>query len=200
MRNKKFLLPAVAALALFILAGCQNLGESLKGKYKAGGDATAPAVNSDATPASDAVAAPAQSAVNNIFFGATKYDPEGKNCYGVYWVHIPGDTAMNPVERNIKLLLAGPTENWAAQGYFSNIPQGVRLNSVKIEGDLVTLDFSEELNKIAGSCAVTQARQQIIATAQSAVTEHLAEYAGKNVEDIKVVVSINGNTAEVLQP
>jgi len=138
--------------------------------------------------------------INNIFFGATKYDPESKNCYGVYWVYISGDDAMDPIERNIKLLLAGPTKNWKEQGYFTNIPEGVKLNSVKVDGDVIHLDFSEELSSLAGSCAVNQARQQITMTAKYAATEHLAGYIVKNPEDLKVVISVNGNTEEVLQP
>lgn len=126
---------------------------------------------------------------NNIFFGSTKYDPEKKNCQFVYWVHIPGE-GVDPLERNLKLLLAGPTAKWQEKGYYTNIPEGTKLNWVKLENDTISADFSPELGSLIDACAISQVRQQI----ENTLRYTAQEYLGKGIEDLKVVISVDGQT------
>jgi uncharacterized protein YcfL len=138
---------------------------------------------------------PTAAKYNNIFFGSTKYDPENKNCYGVYWVHIPGED-VDPLKRNLNLLLAGPTQKWLDKGYFSSLPAGTKLNWVKIENNTISADFSAELNTLTDSCAIKRSRQQIENTLRYAAQEHL----GKEIKDLKVVISVEGQIEGVLKP
>jgi len=137
--------------------------------------------------------------VNKIFFGSKKYDPEAKNCSAVYWVDIRGDRAnyenMDPVERNVRLLLAGLPEKWAAAEYFTSIPDGTKLNSIRAEGNNIYLDFSAELNQGGGSCVMAQRRAQIDATVRATTNEFL----GQKID--YVIISVNGGKPEeALQP
>lgn len=86
-------------------------------------------------------------------------------------------------------LLEGPTITDQQQGFRTNIPDGVTIQRFAIEEGIATVDFSDELQKnVAGSCTVLSIRSQI--------TETLMQFP--TVE--KVVISINGETEDVLQP
>lgn len=75
------------------------------------------------------------------------------------------------------------------KGATNEIPTGVNINSVKIQGDTVYADFSSELDQgVAGSCRVQGIRAQI--------TDTLKQFLGVN----NVVISINGKTEGILQP
>jgi len=209
----------IGIITLLVLTGCQTLGDKVDQKYKGEEeqeqeqgqeekhegeekqeDQKQTEEDGDENKEDkekDTIAAE----YNNIFFGSKKYDPEVLNCYGVYWVDMSGyQNAENAVERNIKLLLDGPSNKWAEAGYYTNIPEGTKLNSVEFKDDVIYLDFSKELNSGGGSCAVTQARQQIIMTAKYAAIEHMEKYQNKSTEDLEVIISVEGDTEEVLQP
>ena len=86
-------------------------------------------------------------------------------------------------------LLKGPTEDEKAQGYFSNINPGVKIQSLTIDGNgTAKADFSSELESTGGSCRVTEIRSEINFTLKQFPTV-------KN-----VVISINGKTEDILQP
>lgn len=89
----------------------------------------------------------------------------------------------------INELLKGPTPQ-EAQGnrVTTSIPEGVELNSIRVEDGTAFVDFSEELNQVGGSCMVTAIRAQI--------EETLMQFS--TVED--VVISVEGNVDEALQP
>ena len=86
-------------------------------------------------------------------------------------------------------LLQGPTEAERREGLFTNIPSGVRINSLTIENGIARADFSAELDRgVAGSCRVLAIRAQI---------EHtLKEFPSVS----EVVISIEGRTDDILQP
>jgi len=179
----------VASLAL---VGCQTLGDRLSGKYQDDGGVS---VNQSAEEASNTNVPQNQEAapvvkekINHIFFGSTKYDPETKNCAGVYWVHIAGEETPDVLGRNLNLLLAGPTDKWSGKGYFSSIPTGTKLNWSKVEGDTVYADFSQELNNTTGGCASTMAYKQIEFTAKYAAEAQTGQKISK------VVISVEGDT------
>ncbi|MFA5358593.1 MAG: GerMN domain-containing protein [Patescibacteria group bacterium] len=186
MKKTRVLLVVVALS--FVLVGCSNLSEALKGKFGGEDNLNTLDENNNQTMPVEKTGAEVKAVIkyNNIFFGSAKYDPDKKNCSTVYWVHISG-VGENPVENNIKLLLAGPTEKWKSAGYYSSIPEGTILNKVVIEDEKIVLDFSGNIsNLVAGSCEARQAKQQIVMTAKYAAEEQLS----KKVE--MVVVTVNG--------
>jgi len=86
-------------------------------------------------------------------------------------------------------LLKGPTQEEKAQGYYSNINPGVKIQSLTIDANgTAKADFSSELETTGGSCRVTEIRSEINFTLKQFPTV-------KN-----VIISINGRTEDILQP
>jgi spore germination protein GerM len=90
-------------------------------------------------------------------------------------------------EEVVNALLEGPTTEEEEEGYSTAIDSEATLNSFRIEEKTAYLDFSEELDA-SGSAMVMAIREQIEKT--------LLQF--ESVDD--VVISINGETEEVLQP
>ncbi len=89
----------------------------------------------------------------------------------------------------LEALLAGPTEEEETAGYSTAINEGVEILSLTIEGGVATADFSVELDEgVAGSAMVMAIRGQI--------EETLKQFDSVN----EVVISVEGETEEVLQP
>ncbi len=84
-------------------------------------------------------------------------------------------------------LLNGPNLEEKEEGLGTSL-EGVTLNSVVIEDKIAYADFCEELNLLSGSATVTMARDQIEQT--------LLQF--ETIDD--VVISVNGETEDVLQP
>jgi len=183
---------------MLFLGGCQNVGDWLANRQyvplENSNNVSESVTTNEVTPVVVVEEKPAATEYNSIFFLSKKYDPETKNCDQVYWVHIPGDATKEPIQRNLNLLLAGPTDKWQQAGYFTVIPTGVKLNSSVIKDNIAYVDFSAELNQLAGSCAVLAARSQITATTKAAADEYL----GLKLE--QVVISVDGDSATALQP
>ncbi|HVZ10909.1 MAG TPA: Gmad2 immunoglobulin-like domain-containing protein [Candidatus Paceibacterota bacterium] len=100
----------------------------------------------------------------------------------VYQTSSPG--FMSVVE-----LLKGPTSAEKKKGAQDVIPDNVTVKSVTLKGQTVYADFDENLEAgVAGSCRVGAIRSEI--------TNTLKQFPGFN----SVVVSINGRTADILQP
>lgn len=103
-----------------------------------------------------------------------------------------------PVEREIRKtlsvgraaleeLLKGVGEN--EEGYETTINKNIKINSLTIEEGVAYIDFSEELQTdVAGSCLVSLIRKQIEETLKQFDTVD------------EVVISINGESEEILQP
>lgn len=81
-------------------------------------------------------------------------------------------------------------EQSSIPSYASNVPSNVKVNNVKLYKKTLWIDFSEELNRVAGSCAVQAARSEIENT-------FFGEYKGIL---SNVIISVNGEVEEVLQP
>ncbi len=89
----------------------------------------------------------------------------------------------------IEELLKGPLEEEKAEGFSTAIPDGTDLISIDIEDDIATVDFNEELQAgVAGSAWVMSIRDQIEKT--------LLQFDNVN----EVVIMVNGESEEVLQP
>jgi hypothetical protein len=124
-----------------------------------------------------------------VFFGNSEMNPGALDC------------SINfPIERQIvktqavagaalEELLKGPTENEKAQGYFTSINSGVKIQKLTIANGTAAVDFDEQLEfQVGGSCRVAAIASQIRETL-------------KQFETVKeVIISINGRTEDILQP
>ncbi|TSC94157.1 MAG: hypothetical protein CEN87_610 [Parcubacteria group bacterium Licking1014_1] len=124
-----------------------------------------------------------------VYFNNNKMNPEF-SCNKVFATEreIPKIEAIGSAA--LWELLEGPTDKEQQAGFFTNINQGIKLQSLKIEADGTAIaDFDEQLEAgVGGSCRVSAIRAQI--------TETLKQFPTvKN-----VVISINGRIEDILQP
>ncbi len=96
---------------------------------------------------------------------------------------IPEDEKLYTLSR----LIEGPTKEEQEKGYQTAIEEGVKINSLYIEDSVAYADFSYKLDA-SGSARVTMIRDQIEKT--------LLQF--NNVSE--VIISIEGETEEILQP
>ncbi len=92
------------------------------------------------------------------------------------------DVAMIALEE----LLKGPTQE--EENYFTSIPEGVQVQSLIVEDGIAKVDFSSELDEVAGSATVIAIREQIEKTLLQFPTVE------------QVVISIDNRTEDILQP
>lgn len=86
-------------------------------------------------------------------------------------------------------LLKGPSNSEKNAGLFTSINSGVTVQSLVITNGIAKVDFNEALQQgVAGSCKVTAIRSQIEKTLLQFPTVK------------SVVISINGQTEDILQP
>ena len=124
-----------------------------------------------------------------VFFGNSIFDPEVLDCQKNFAVErtIPKTVAV--ARAALEELLAGPTDEEKAEGYFTSINPGVKVQSLIVAGGIANVDFDEQLEfQVGGSCRVAAIASQIIETLKQFST----------VGD--VVISINGRTEDILQP
>jgi len=89
----------------------------------------------------------------------------------------------------IELLLVGPTLEEKSAGYFTSINPSVKLNSISIQAGKAKVDFNGQLEQaVGGSCRVSAIRSQIEDTLRQFPTVK------------EVVISVNGQTEDILQP
>ncbi|MDD5625864.1 MAG: GerMN domain-containing protein [Patescibacteria group bacterium] len=134
------------------------------------------------------VITPTETTTVKVYFNNNKLDPE-ISCNKVF-----------PVERKIikteaigraalEELLKGATEAEKAQGFFSSINSGVKIQKLTINNGTAKVDFDKQLEfQVGGSCKVSAIRAQIIETLKQFPTV-------KN-----VIISIDGRTENILQP
>ncbi len=122
------------------------------------------------------------------YFGNSKLDPE-TTCNKVFAVDriIPKTQAV--AKKAIDVLLDGLSPAEFEAGYYTNLNSGIKVNSLNISGDTAKVDFDEMLQQgVGGSCKVAAIRAQI--------TQTLKQFSAvKN-----VIISINGQTEDILQP
>lgn len=105
-----------------------------------------------------------------------------------------------PVEREIikteavpraalEELLKGASEKEEAEGFFTSINPGVKIQKLTIEDGVAKVDFDEQLEfQMGGSCRVAAIRTEI--------TETLKQFPTVQ----NVIISINDRTEDILQP
>jgi hypothetical protein len=124
-----------------------------------------------------------------VFYTNPELDP-WQSCENVFAVkrHVSSDT--NIYRAAIEALLEGPTEDEESEGYDTSIPERAKIKSVAADAEgVVTADFDDRLDRgVAGSCRVSAIRAQIEST--------LKQFP--EVRD--VIISVDGETEEILQP
>ncbi|KKW16492.1 MAG: hypothetical protein UY56_C0015G0003 [Parcubacteria group bacterium GW2011_GWA1_50_14] len=123
-----------------------------------------------------------------VFFGSSVEDPKGLECNASYPVVRNIPKTQSVAQAAIRELLLGPTPEEKQKGYFTSLPDGVKLERISIADGVARAEFSEELDRTGGSCRVGSIRSQIVETIKQFPT----------VKD--VVISIGGRTEDILQP
>lgn len=122
------------------------------------------------------------------YFSNSKLDPE-ITCEKVFPVKRVVAKTAAVARAALEELLKGPNAGEQALGYVTNINEGVQIKSLTIENGVAKVDFSEEIQReVGGACRVTAIRAQIVETLNQFATVK------------SVVISVNGNTEDILQP
>lgn len=123
-----------------------------------------------------------------VFFNNSRLDPEF-SCYKVFPVTRVVPSGQDEKLYAIAQLLAGPTEEDKLAQYDTSLNPGTTLRSLRVADRTAYADFDKQLDfQVGGSCRVGAIRAQI--------TETLKQFA----EVDEVVISIQGETEEILQP
>lgn len=129
-----------------------------------------------------------QTTTVKAYFPNDKMDP-GITCTVVYPVERVIAYTQTVGQAAITELLKGPIDKEPSYGFRTSVPTSTKLKSLKIENGTAYADFDENLDKgVGGSCRVSTIRAQI--------TETLKQFPTVQ----SVVISVNGNSAEALQP
>lgn len=123
-----------------------------------------------------------------VYFNNSKLDPE-YSCNKVFPIEREIIKTSAVARAALEELLKGPNEKEDAEGFITNINPGVKIQKLTIENGTAWVDFDEQLEyQVGGSCRVAAISAQI--------TQTLKQFPSvKN-----VIISINGETEEILQP
>ena len=123
-----------------------------------------------------------------VFFNNDLLDPEF-SCNRVFSVDREIIKTEAVARAALEELLKGPTDGEKESGFFTNINEGVKIESLSVKEGVAMVEFNEQLEfQVGGSCRVAAIRAQISETLKQFPT----------VDD--VIISINGRTEDVLQP
>ncbi len=130
--------------------------------------------------------------VINAYYLNTKNDPEMKDCGRVYELKRQGERKYDSnIVNTVRGLLSPLSAEEQAQGFSSAIPDNTFLQYVRLDGNgNMEANFSGQIAKAAGSCAVTAIRAQI--------TQTLMQFA--NVKTVTICINGNCKQDEILQP
>lgn len=124
----------------------------------------------------------------SVFFGIQHPDAPEYNCQEVIKIsRYIGETPA-VAQAAINQLLSGPTDAEKAQGYFTNIPSGSKLNSISVVNGVVKADFNKATESGGGSCSMAARVAQITKTLMQFPTITSVE------------LSIDGRTGDIFQP
>jgi len=122
-----------------------------------------------------------------LFFSDINKDPQGLECGKTYPVSRVVPKVSGIAKKAIEELLKGTTTDESLAGMKTTIPKETKLQSISIEGGVVRIDFNLAIEG-GGSCRVTAIRSQIANT--------LHQFPSVS----EVVISVNGDSTEALQP
>ncbi|MEW6617612.1 MAG: GerMN domain-containing protein [Patescibacteria group bacterium] len=122
-----------------------------------------------------------------LFFSDINKDPQVLECGKTYPVSRVVPKVSGIAKKAIEELLKGTTTDESLAGIKTNIPKETVLQSISIEGGVARVDFNLAI-QTGGSCRVAAIRSQIANT--------LRQFPSVS----EVVISVNGNSAEALQP
>jgi len=123
-----------------------------------------------------------------VFFNNDRMDPEF-SCNKVFPVEREILKTQAVARAALTELLKGPTEAEKAQGFFTSINPGVKIQELTIENGVARVDFDSQLEfQVGGSCRVSAIRAEI--------TQTLKQFPTVN----SVIISIDGRTEDILQP
>lgn len=124
-----------------------------------------------------------------VFFGNTKFNPEVSDCSLVYPVTREVDETVAVGRAALEELFKGPLPVELEQEYYTTINEGVEILSLSIEDGIAQVDLSSQLQEgVGGSCMVTTIRAQI--------EETLKQFSSVD----SVIISVDGNSQDILQP
>lgn len=123
-----------------------------------------------------------------VFWGSEQLNPGDTNCSAVFpgLREISATTTIATATLNV--LLRGPDAGEKRAKYYTNIPDGVVVQKLTIENGVAHIDFNGALNSAGGSCRAAAIRAQIVHTLEQFPTVS------------SVVISVNGNVDQALQP
>ncbi|MBI2003725.1 MAG: GerMN domain-containing protein [Parcubacteria group bacterium] len=123
------------------------------------------------------------------YFGNENLNPGIMDCSKVFPVtrNVPKTQAV--ARAALEELLKGPTKAEEKEGYLTSINNGVKIQGLRIDNGIAYADFDRQLEyRVGGSCRVQAIASQIRQTILQFST----------VRD--VIISIDGRTADILQP
>lgn len=124
-----------------------------------------------------------------VFFSNEKLDKDMIDCSLVFPVTREIEKTASVGRSALNELLKGTTQSEEDDGYFTQINDGVVINSLVITDGVAKVDLSSKLEDgVGGSCKVTAIRAQI--------TETLKQFSTVD----SVIISVDGKTEDILQP
>ena len=124
-----------------------------------------------------------------VFFSSTKLNEDMIDCSLVFPVTREVEKSVAVGRVALTELFKGTTFTEEEDKYFTNIPDGVVINSLDITDGVAKVDLNSKLEDgVGGSCRVTAIRAQI--------TETLKQFPTVD----SVIISIDGQTEDILQP
>ncbi|MBP9771156.1 GerMN domain-containing protein [Candidatus Gracilibacteria bacterium] len=125
-----------------------------------------------------------------VYFNNPEIDPNWDfECSNVLAVERTIPKTESVAAAALTELLKGPTDAEKAKGYVSNINADVKIQGITIKDSVAKVDFNDQLQYQAGGSCKTSA---IIAQ----ITQTLKQFSSVK----EVVISINGQTEDILQP
>lgn len=125
-----------------------------------------------------------------LYFTNNILNPDMIDCSLVYPVSRTITDTKAVATATLKELIKGPTEKEKNDGYFGNIPVGTEVNSIKMVGDVLHIDFNEIVVGGGGSCGQVAKFNSLFTTLKQFPT----------IKDIQMTVNGKGNTEDIFQP
>lgn len=145
-----------------------------------------------ASPSDTGVVVSANATLIKTYYLNSKGNPNIANCSKVEMLEKQTERKYSSqIINTMRGLLEPLTAEQKSAGWSSAIPEGVLLKSVLIrDGGVAEANFTGNLGRVAGSCAVTAVRAQIEQT--------LKQFPG--VKSVRICIDGNCNQSQILQP